>query len=438
MAQDMIRWLYDLQHFGIKLGLDNIRALLALLGHPERAYRSVHVAGTNGKGSVAAMVDAMLAAHDVASGLFTSPHLISPNERIRIAGTDITDAELHQRLAAMRKTIEAGIGEAGIEAHPSFFEVVTATALEAFRDHGLEAAVLEVGLGGRLDATNAVDTDVSVIVSIALDHTKTLGPTLAQIAREKGGIIKRGRPVVSGVVPQRAIDVLRRRAGELDAPWVEARVEARLVAEDADGFSLATRRARYPALRPALPGRHQIDNARVALTAFELLLERLGRPPDPDAVREALGSIRWPGRLHRIEAGDGRPAMLLDAAHNPEGMDTLIDHLEANPLPRPVLLFGATSGKPLQRLLEPLGAFAREAVVTCPPVRRGVDPAEVEAVALPYFDRVEVLEKTDVALARAQELARPDGAVLVTGSLYLVGEVLGLLEGRRRPGPVSM
>ena len=192
--RDMVQWLYGLQHFGIKLGLDNIRALLGILDHPERRYASAHIAGTNGKGSVAAMIDGMLGASGVASGLFTSPHLVRPNERIRLAGSDIEDGELERRLAEMRSIIEQGLEDGRLGVHPSFFEVITATALRAFADHGLQAAVLEVGLGGRLDATNAVEAEVAVIVSIGLDHTKTLGPTLEKIAREgMGSLTQRER-----------------------------------------------------------------------------------------------------------------------------------------------------------------------------------------------------------------------------------------------------
>ena len=220
--QAEIDWLYGLQHFGIKLGLENIRALLEELEHPERAFRSVLIAGTNGKGSVGAMLQAMLSASGIAPGLFTSPHLVRPNERIRLGDRDIGDCELARRLSCMRGRIEGALGRGALETPPSFFEVITATALEAFGEAGVSIALLEVGLGGRLDATNAVDADVSVVVSIDLDHTKTLGPTLEQIAAEKGGIVRSGRPVVSGVVRQRATGVLQKICREREAPWIDA------------------------------------------------------------------------------------------------------------------------------------------------------------------------------------------------------------------------
>jgi dihydrofolate synthase/folylpolyglutamate synthase len=435
----MIEWLYGLQGMGVKLGLENIRALLEILGRPQRGYRILHVAGTNGKGSVAAMVDAMLGASGVRSGLFTSPHLVRPNERIRLAGADIEDAELDLQLSRVRARIERGLEEGALEVHPSFFEVMTATALQSFEDHGVAAAVLEVGLGGRLDATNAVEPDVCAVVSLALDHTKTLGGTLEKIAFEKAGIVKPGRPLVSGVVQQRGIDVLGRICRERGAEMIDARLAVRLVADDGDVFRFKTARGLYSDLRLSLPGRHQIDNARVALASFELLIERLGLEPDPEAVRRALREVRWPGRLQWIDGGESDPRLLLDAAHNPAGLLTLVDYLRANPPPRPaVLLFGAVSGKPLERLLGPLSEFGDVVVLTRPPVERGVAPEEVASVAGPFFGRVETEVDPRRALELAREIAGSDGSVLVTGSLYLVGTIAGLLSGERVPGPVGM
>jgi dihydrofolate synthase/folylpolyglutamate synthase len=435
---ETIEWLYGLQHFGIKLGLENISALLTLLDHPERGYRSLHVAGTNGKGSVAAMVDGLLRASGVRAGLFTSPHLVRPNERIRIAGEDIASAELHTRLAAMRKTIEAAKADGRLEAHPSFFEVVTATALQAFGEHSLEAAVLEVGLGGRLDATNAVAADVGAIVSIAHDHTKSLGPTLEKISAEKAGIVKPGMPVVSGVVQQCAIDVIRGICRERGAQWIDARLAVRLIDDGPDGFTLSTARNVYPGLKLALAGRHQIDNARIALASFEILMERLGRSLEPEAVRDGLASVRWAGRLQRVDPGDGRPGLLLDGAHNPAGIDALARYLELSSGPKPVLLFGATSGKPLEKLLGPLSSVVDCAVITRPQVERGLDAEEVAAVARERIEHVEVAAEPTRALEVACELAAPDRFVLVAGSLYLVGQILGLLTPEEIPGPVAM
>jgi dihydrofolate synthase/folylpolyglutamate synthase len=434
-----IDWLYDLQHFGIKLGLDNIRGLLDELSHPERAYSSVLIAGTNGKGSVGAMLHAMLETSGVRSGLFTSPHLVRLNERIRIGDRDIDDAELDRQLKRMRETIDAALTGSRLENHPSFFEVITATALQSFKDHGVRTAVLEVGLGGRLDATNAVDGDLSVVVSIDLDHTKTLGPTLERIAGEKGGIVKPGKPLVCGVVRQQAASVLQRICRERGSNLIDAPSTVRLVEEEADGgFTLATDGNRYERLRLALPGRHQIHNARVAVAAFERLAADAGLEVDPDAVRAALAEVHWPARLQWVRDETGPTDLLLDGAHNPAGASTLANYLAAAGRPAPVAVFGAMHGKLLAEMFEPLAPWLHGIVIARPSVRRAADPEDVAAVARRYVDRVEVVPEPSAAFARAKKLAGPERFVLVTGSLYLIGEILGLLDPQPVRGPVSM
>jgi len=432
-SSQLVQWLYDLRHFGIKLGLDNIRSLLAILGHPEHAFRSVHIAGTNGKGSTSAMLDALLRAHGIGSGMFSSPHLVRPNERIRIHGEDISDAELDRTLGSLRGRIADALGVGSLQAHPSFFETMTAAALTAFKARQVEAAVLEVGLGGRLDATNAVAADVSVIVNIDLDHTKTLGPTLEHIAREKGGIVKPQTPLVHGVQQPEALDVLTSICTKHRTRMIDARCD-----HAADRFGLETADREYPDLHLSLVGRHQVDNARVALAAFETWMQRMGRPVDADAVRQGFATVRWPGRLQRIEAHGDLPAMLLDAAHNPAGLQALVHHLESVEKPPAAMLFGATSGKPLDQLLEPLSHFVDTIIITEPPVDRGLPPEEVAPVAEKYFSRVICEADVDRALRRLAGSCDASEYALVAGSLYLIGTVLGLLNDRQAPGPVAL
>jgi dihydrofolate synthase/folylpolyglutamate synthase len=424
-----VDWLYGLQHFGVKLGLDNIRGLLEVLGRPDRAYPSVLIGGTNGKGSVGAMLQAMLSAGGLRTGLFTSPHLMRLNERIRIAGRDIEDGELVRQLGRMRETIAAAREAGKLETHPSFFEVITATALQTFRDEGVELGLLEVGLGGRLDATNAVDAMLSVVVSVDLDHTKTLGPTVAHIAYEKGGIVKPGRVTVSGVVRQPAIDVLRATCAERGSTIVDALAEVRLVEENDDGITLQSRRCRYPGLRLALAGRHQLHNARVAVAAFEQLAESIGIDADPAAVREGLATVRWDGRLQWI-CDEGQPNLLLDGAHNPAGARTLAGHLERVDAAPPVALFGVMHGKLLPQMIEALGPRLGAAVITRPSLPRAEDPEIVAEIVRRHVERVEVVPDPAAALERARALAGSRAYVLVTGSLYLVGEILSLLRKR--------
>lgn len=435
MARTPVEWLYSLQHFGMKLGLDNIRAVLERLDHPWQAYATVHVAGTNGKGSVAAMLDAMLRAHGERTGLFTSPHLVRPNERVRLDGTDISDDDLDARLVAMRSFLADALADGAIEVHPSFFETVTAVALTAFRDIGCDVAVLEVGLGGRLDATNAVDADVAVITTIDRDHTKTLGGSLDGIAAEKGGIIKPGRPVVSGVTRPGPRDVLVGICKKRGAPWIDATRVAETRVRDDDAFDVVTAEARYERLRPGLPGAHQRDNARTAIVALETVASTRGKKVDPDAVRDGLAAVRWPGRLQWI---DGAPAWLLDGAHNASGVAQLAAYLDRMDRPAPVLLFACTREKNLEAILAPLLPRVRALVATRTRVDRTMDPERAVAFAAGRIRSPAAVPDPAEALRYAIDLAGPAGTVLVAGSLYLVGEVLTIREAREAPGPVAM
>jgi dihydrofolate synthase/folylpolyglutamate synthase len=433
LPSDPVAWLYGLQHSGVKLGLDGIRRLLDLLEHPELAYPSVLVGGTNGKGSTAATLDALLLAHGRRTGLYTSPHLVRPHERIRIHGRDLDDPPLQALLRELRARIAEGLAEGGLATYPSFFEVITAAALLAFARAQVEVAVLEVGLGGRLDATNAVEARASVIVSVDFDHMSTLGNTLAAIAGEKAGIVKAGRPVISGVIQPEARAVLERACMAASAPLLDvpALTEAR---QENGTWTVRTPQRTYAGLQPALAGRHQIHNLCVALLAFETLAGELRFPVEENDVRDGVATVRWPGRLQRVE---GNPPLLLDGAHNASGAAALVAEL-AQRRSAPVLLFGAMRDKDLSSILGPLAERAGAVVLTRPRVDRAADPATL-ASALPAGTPALLESDLARALELARALARRDGCeVLVSGSLYLVGEVLGLLEGRPVPGPVPM
>ncbi len=453
---DPVKWLYDLQHSGMKLGLTNIRQLLDCLGRPEERFTPVLIAGTNGKGSVTAMLDAMLLESGVRSGMFTSPHLVRLNERIRIDGRDIPTGDLHRQLNHVRRVIDRGVAAGEIETRPSFFETIAAAAIQELHDREVKVGLLEIGLGGRLDATNAVAAALSVIVSIDYDHTKNLGPTLEEIAGEKGGIIKEGKPLVCAVAQEAPRKVLRKMAAERNARFVDVLERSELLEQPDEGTGYradrrtgigATRRIRpagggirtirtgrqqYPGLRLSLPGDHQWHNARTAVVALEELASILGFEVDPGAVARGLAATRWAGRLQTVP---GEPAILLDGAHNPAGVTALTEHLERRPssAPRPVLLFGATREKDLDKVLAPLAPYVDGLVASRPDIHRAMEPERIQEYAAGRFEPVLLRPEADEALAAARKLAGRSGLVLVAGSLYLVGRVLSLLEEESCP-----
>ena len=415
---ELVTWLYALQSHGVKLGLDGIRALLDLLERPERGVPIALVGGTNGKGSASAMIDALLRAHGRRSGLYTSPHLIRPNERIRIDGVDLDDAGLDRVLESVRRACERGLAAGTLAAHPSFFEVITAAALVAFREAKVDAVVLEVGLGGRLDATNATEPAVSAIVSVDFDHTGVLGTTLASIAAEKACIARPWRPLVSGVNQPEALEVLRNHCEKVGALLVDAR-ESELPA----------------GVRLALEGEHQRANAQVALAAFERFAEVLDVTPVAAKFLEGFAATRWPGRLQLVP---GSPPVLFDGAHNAAGAEALAAHLTQRGGPKPVLVFGAMADKDPRVVLAPLVPHIASVVTTRPPVLRADDADRLAGIVRELGLSAESRTDPADALAHARSLAGDDGLVLVTGSLYLVGACLTALAGRPAPGPVSM
>lgn len=433
MTSPNVEWLYGLQRLGVKLGLSGIRGLLTLLGRPEAAYPSILVAGTNGKGSVSAMLDAMLLAHGVRSGLYTSPHLVRPNERIRISGRDVDDEVLSRLLGRLKTACERGVADGELGVHPSFFEVMTAAALEAFREASVDVAVLEVGLGGRLDATNAVEPVVSVVVTVAMDHVAQLGPTLEHVATEKAWIARPGRPLVTGVDQPGPLAKIRERCREVGADLVEAREVATVVRKEGGRFDVTTDRGAYAGLAPSLPGEHQFDNTRTAIVAFERLAEAIGLAVRPDAVRQGLGVVRWPARLQWIP---GEPDTLVDGAHNGAGAQALALYLDSLDRPKPVLLTGTMRDKDHVSILEPIASRCAAVVLTKPPVERAADPASLVELTGRFAPRVDAREDPAEALTLARSIASDSGTfVLVAGSLYLAGAVLRKLGD---PGPVSM
>jgi dihydrofolate synthase/folylpolyglutamate synthase len=412
--------------FGMKFGLETMRALVEEMGHPERAYPSLLIAGTNGKGSVAAYCDAVLRASGLRVGRYTSPHLVRVNERITVSGREIGTHAFGRAVRAVRDAAARLVARGTLDAHPTFFEVLTAAAFEHFRSQRVDVAVLEVGLGGRLDATNVVEPVASAIVSVDFDHEVYLGRTLAAIASEKAGVMRRGRPVVVGAMSAEARHALMVRARATGALLVDATRGTRVL-ETALGVELRTPERLYRGLRP-LPGAHQRANLLVAIRLLEAS-SRAGLAVALDAVPDAIAGTRWPGRLERV-AGD--PPLVLDGAHNPAGARALAAHLRGGP---PfVLVFAAMSDKDVAGLARALFPLATRVVLTQPRVSRAASPGELARRCGTLGRRAEREPSVFRALARARRLARqrPGMVVVVAGSLYLVGAVEAILEPERK------
>ena len=405
--------------FGIKFGLETMQALMDALGQPQVAYPTLLVAGTNGKGSVAAYADAGLRAAGLRCGRYTSPHLVRVNERIVVGGEEIAPAELEAAVGAVRKAARRLVRDGTLPAHPTFFEVVTAAAFLHFRDRGVDVAVLEVGMGGRLDATNVSEPAASAIVTVDMDHEQYLGTTLGAIAAEKAGVLRPGRVTVVGRMATEARIAVLREADRVGARCVDA-FEGTTADPSTGGLRVRTPRGEH--VVATLPGRHQHDNAVVAL---RLLEEAAAAGLRFDLARAAHGfaRARWPGRLQRIP---GRPALLLDGAHNVSGAAALAAALQGEP---PfVLVFGSMADKDVAAVGRQLFPLALAVVVTQAPGERAATPVDIVARVGPVPPPVR--RETDIgrALAVAERLAGPDGLVVVAGSLYLVGEVLRRLE----------
>lgn len=419
-----IAYLYGLASRGVQPGLTRFEAALALRGRPQHALPSVLVAGTNGKGSVATMIAAMLTASGHKVGLYTSPHMHRLVERFRIAGRPVAERTLARKVTALKPFLE----------HPetpplTFFEVGTLLAFELFREAGCDVMVLEVGLGGRLDSTNVVTPLVSVIASVALDHTDRLGSTLAQIAREKAGIIKPGVPVVSGVSDASARRVVRQKARAARSPLYELGREVRVTAAEGT-CEVEVAGQRCPRLRVPLAGAYQNQNLACAVAAIAALPKRFAA--DQTSVRKGLLRTRWPGRLELLP---GSPSVLCDAAHNPHAAEALARHLSATRAShaRRVLLYGAMRDKDHARMIAILRPQVDALVFTSVPLSRAESAHEL---ARRYGG--EAREQPEKALRLARKLAGTRGLVVACGSIFVMSAVRACVLGLRTDPPIAL
>lgn len=421
---DPFDYLLSLEKFGIKFGLANIRTLATAFGEPHTKFRSILIAGTNGKGSVAAMVDRALRAAGLSVGRYTSPHLIDLEERFTINGEPVARAVLVGIIDEMRGVIDALLAKNALEAPPTFFEVTTAIALELFRRAGVSFAVLEVGLGGRLDSTNLVDPVAAAITSIDFDHEQYLGNTLAAIATEKAGVTRHGIPVVTGPLPPEARDVIVSVCAAKGADFIEADRGARVESTTEGGRTtvrIVTPVRDYGWVPLALRGEHQVPNALVAVRLLEEL-ERM-TPIGRDAILTGLRDVRWPGRLQMIEVPGGR-RVLLDAAHNPAGAWALAAYLRSEfPEPLP-LVFGAMRDKDVTLMLKALLPVAAKIIMTDPPNARSCPVEELAEIAGKLSPNTEIdIEKNPRAALERAWVHCP--VACVAGSIFLVGALLG-------------
>lgn len=423
-------YLASLELFGVKLGLSSIRAICQELGHPERVYPVIHIAGTNGKGSVAAMTAAALRAAGHRTACYTSPHLVHLEERFTIDGAPVESAALDAAIDEVRGVISMLQAAGRLDFHPTFFEVTTAVAFELFRRAAVDCAVIEVGLGGLYDATNIVEPTVTAIVSVARDHEQHLGDSIAAIAEQKAGIVKRGVPAVAGPLPAEAHAVVVRVCADREAPLVDALDGVIVTRERREGrivLSVTTEAARYGPLTLALRGAHQAQNAVVAIRVLEQAAAR-GLPVTREAISAGLEHAVWPARLQLIDvAGCGQ--LLLDGAHNPAGAAVLAAYI-AEEWPAGVpLVFGAMGDKDVAGMLAPLAAIARPLIVTSAPGARAASPDDLAAIARSIGVDALVIDDVERALAAAWSHS---GTIVVGGSLFLAGRVLELLEGSQR------
>ncbi|MBI0583240.1 MAG: bifunctional folylpolyglutamate synthase/dihydrofolate synthase [Methanomassiliicoccus sp.] len=421
---ETLSWLYGRETMGIKFGLDNITRLLDHLGDPHRRFRSVHVAGTNGKGSVSAMTASMLQEAGYVTGLYTSPHLVDFRERIRVDGGCIGEREMLRMAEEVREFAERSSAP---EERLTFFELTTAMAFAHFADAGVEEAVVEVGMGGRLDATNVLLPDCCAITGIGLEHTAYLGTTRAAIAGEKAGIIKPGVPVVTIDQDPEALDVISRIAAERgsDLKVVGRDASFEVLSSTLDGNEVHIEEI-GASVRVPLLGRYQGGNCAVACGIIVELMKRGTYIPD-EAITGGLARVKWPGRMDMVSRS---PSMMFDVTHTPDGAREVAAEIKRLFSGDIVLVLGVLDDKDLDGIAAGFGPLARTAVATSAATPRAFTAGAVADALRHYCPSVEAVDGVANALDRALELCPPDGTVVVTGSLYTAGEAYRWLDGR--------
>jgi dihydrofolate synthase / folylpolyglutamate synthase len=408
-----------------KFDLENISVLAERLVRPDRAYPSAHIAGTNGKGSTAAFLESILRHAGFRTGLNTSPHLEKINERVRVGGEEISDANFAEVLSRIQSMTEELLAAGKLRAHPTYFECVTAMAFEYFAQQRVEFGVFEVGLGGRLDATNIITPVVSIITRIDFDHENFLGHSLLEIAGEKAGILKPAVPVILAEQRPGARKVVLARAAELRCPVVETTNAFRIDRQSMEDGCVRARVTEVLSdwaidLAPSLPGRFQLQNALNAVAAARLLHERGFRISNED-IAQGIAKTVWPGRLEKLQS---HPDVYLDGAHNPSAARELASFWEENFAGRRIyLVYGALRDKAVDEVAGLLFPRAAEVIFTEPRTSRAISAEQLAEIAAHHAARSSVIPEAEQALEYVLSKAAPDDAVFITGSLYLVGQL---------------
>jgi dihydrofolate synthase / folylpolyglutamate synthase len=412
--QDSLNYLFGLQKHGIKFGLNSTENILERVGNPHRKLRFIHIAGTNGKGSTAAMLAGILHAHGFKTGLYTSPHLVRFTERFRMDGMEVTAERIMRVFEKIRSTIDDA-------QPPTFFEVTTAMAFLYFAEEKTEFVVAETGMGGRLDATNVIDPKVCVITNIGFDHQEFLGPTLASIAREKAGVIKDGIPVVTGALQPVVQGILKTTCMNRNSALYRFKSDFKVRRNPDGSFRYRGIGRQWSALRLNLKGGHQAGNAALALAAAEVLEQKGLLSLEETAVKGALTEVKWPARLEVLQQN---PTIVLDGAHNPQGAESLRDSLrQCFKYDQLHLVLGIMADKDIRGILRRLLPMAQTAIFTQPRYSRAANPVELRKMARPYIQRHYVIADPASAIDQARQMAGPDDLICITGSLYFAGEV---------------
>ena len=410
--------MYALRRFGIILGLDTIKNILGALGNPQNDFNSIHVAGTNGKGSVASALSAILQQSGYRVGLYTSPHLVRFNERICIDNRQISNRDVVKAYQAVKR-VHSG------ERSPTFFEFATAMALYAFSRQSVDWAVIETGMGGRYDATNIIQPAVAIITNVSMEHRDYLGSTLAEIAREKAGIIKQGTPVVTAVKQMQARSVVQKVARKKSAPLFMLGKDFKVRQNRSGHFSYYGIDNSWHHLRTPLRGRYQVQNSALALAACELLIKDR-TVISHESIKQGLVNTRWPGRLEIVS---DRPLVILDGAHNLIAARNLGRFLSENLARRRItLVIGILDDKPYESMLKSLLPHCSRAVITRAKTGRALDPERLYKTAAKLISDVSIVPDVAGAAKTAIDNAGPDDVICIAGSLYVVGEAKEAIE----------